>query len=338
MKKFRILILLLFIISYVLTESSTLEDNIVPQFSKNLRSQKFYGTNNLLSLEKTILSHNHENTNIPNLGILVNQVAYGEVPAEHHLDKGGRSIEFNDNNYSVTVGVLKERPNIMIAMVRGTHTLQNIIIDINALQESVGMAWKVHKGFYKAYQEIKNTLFNLISEMQKNYLKITDIFFMGHSLGGAIATFGAVEYTKMLINKNNSEYKPDLTVDLNKNISASLITFGAPRVGNRNFADMVNSLPLKYNYRVIIGNDPVPNVPFKNFITGDYLHAGTEIRYLEDKELNNPVIGEKYTDTCTSDLSIEFLKDKITNIQAHLRYFEIEPLPLWIMITNERIG
>lgn len=355
MKKFHILVLI-YLLTFSCSESSSFSTNNLrtPHFknsekeinSDNLRNNLLFLEEKLFSYDAEIIpirNHNHDvNFNIPNLGILVNRVAYGEVPADHHLDKGGRSIEFNDQNYSVTVGVLKERPSIMIAMVRGTKTFQNIILDINALQESIGNELKIHKGFYKAYQDIKVTLFKLIIEMQKIYPRITDLFFMGHSLGGALANLAAVEYSKISINSifKDRDLIQDSHPDLNKNISLSLITFGAPRVGNKYFADMANSLPFKYHYRVIIGNDPMPNVPFKNFITGDYLHSGTEIRYLEnnEKDLNNPVLGEKNVDTCTSDLSFEFIKEKITSIQSHRRYFEIDPLPLWIIITHEKIG
>lgn len=68
-----------------------------------------------------------------------------------------------------------------------------------------------------------------------------------------------------------------------------LITFGAPRVGDQNFANTVNSIIKGINVRITLNVDPVPQVPDR--IDSLYIHAGTEIHFLhaemQQQLLNN---------------------------------------------------
>lgn len=68
-----------------------------------------------------------------------------------------------------------------------------------------------------------------------------------------------------------------------------LITFGAPRVGDQNFSNTVNSIIKGINVRITLNVDPVPQVPDR--IGSLYIHAGTEIHFLhaamQQQMLNN---------------------------------------------------
>ena len=79
---------------------------------------------------------------------------------------------------------------------------------------------KVNKYFYMIFNYIKNDIFNekILNEIQSN--KEYQIIFIGHGLGGAIATLASYYFAK----NNLAENEP------------ILITFGQPRVGNEKFA------------------------------------------------------------------------------------------------------
>lgn len=79
---------------------------------------------------------------------------------------------------------------------------------------------------------------------------------IGHSLGGAIAHFAAIELA-------NQGYEVDL------------ITFGSPRVGDGDFGKIVQN-STKTVYRVTHNRDPVVHVPIE--LQG-FVHAGVEVWY-----------------------------------------------------------
>jgi triacylglycerol lipase len=92
------------------------------------------------------------------------------------------------------------------------------------------------------------------------------IYLTGHSLGGALALIASAVLGG--------------TSGLGDRIAA-VYTFGAPRVGQRNFSEIVKAP----HYRVINSGDIVPLVP-PNWILG-YVHTGTPV--LLKKDLNKPI-------------------------------------------------
>lgn len=130
----------------------------------------------------------------------------------------------------------------MIVSFRGTHNLKDFsnCMDIRQCrysfrQYNVG----VHNGVMKMFQSLEPYLTECFLE---NNIKV--ITFCGHSLGGSIATVAAAYYGSMFNNR--------------KTISCH--TFGAPKVGDKEFAqwfaDSVNE-----SIRVIIPGDLVTMLP-----------------------------------------------------------------------------
>ena len=118
---------------------------------------------------------------------------------------------------------------------------------------------EVHDGFLNRWKELR-------SEIHTHISKFTTIdqplIITGHSLGGAIATLCAL----------------DLAIS---GLSVKLVVFGSPRVGNDDFARLVDHV-LDNHIRVINWGDPVPRVPP---LAVGYRHAGKSLRVGSIKNL-----------------------------------------------------
>ncbi|KAH6565249.1 hypothetical protein BASA62_007418 [Batrachochytrium salamandrivorans] len=98
---------------------------------------------------------------------------------------------------------------------------------------------EIHTGFQTAYLDVRSPMMAGIRTAQKNHPGFK-LVFAGHSLGGALATLAAADYVN-----HESGDTPNV----------SLYTYGEPRIGNLEWADWFNSLPLA-SYRVTSQNDP----------------------------------------------------------------------------------
>ena len=110
---------------------------------------------------------------------------------------------------------------------------------------------------------------SVVSEEQPLFYKtapkkspVKHIIFSGHSLGGALATLAAVQFSKQY---------PDIII--------SCVTFGSPRVGNGKFAAMFNKC-CTGSYRFVNEDDPVPMGPTPLRFT--HVKGG---RWIDDEQL-----------------------------------------------------
>ena len=115
----------------------------------------------------------------------------------------------------------------------------------------------VHKGF-KDYANVilKNDVYkNLINEVSNN--PNAKLYLTGHSLGGAVSIIMAAKLIELGLNPNQ------LTV----------MTFGAPAVGNKSFADAFEN---KINLtRITVSGDPIK----KSLHLLGYVHFGELLKY-----------------------------------------------------------
>lgn len=116
---------------------------------------------------------------------------------------------------------------------------------------------KVHSGFWKAYNDVKSQIYASISTHN-----VTDLFITGHSLGGAMATIASL----------------DLLEDPPQPLNIFTITYGAPRVGNREYSALFSQF-VKNHYRVTHAKDFVVHLP--QLFLG-YYHTGHEVYYPDD--------------------------------------------------------
>ena len=130
--------------------------------------------------------------------------------------------------------------DMAVVSFRGTETVQDWMTNLQysmAPADSLPPAGnesaaRVHRGFRDAFVSVKDQI--------DRYLPCVGglpVFITGHSLGGALATLGATHPSGWDV--------------------AACYTFGAPRVGNKEFASSLR-IPV---YRVVNPGDPVPHVP-----------------------------------------------------------------------------
>ena len=121
----------------------------------------------------------------------------------------------------------------------------------------------VHQGFLDAWNRGREKYLTILNDaISKN--PSFEIVFTGHSLGGALATLAAVDFV-------STSTDPMATAK-----KTSLITYGQPRVGDKGFAEYVDSLPWKESTRVVRKSDPIPRSPptmfgFAHFKTEKFL-------------------------------------------------------------------
>ncbi|KXZ45677.1 hypothetical protein GPECTOR_52g74 [Gonium pectorale] len=127
----------------------------------------------------------------------------------------------------------------------------------------------VHKGFLDAYDSVKRAVFTLLDAVTGSGERGGPwrVLVTGHSLGGALATLAAYELAERRC--------PARTVQ-----QISLYTYGAPRVGNKAFAEAFDRV-VPDTWRVTNANDIIPSVPR---LMG-YCHVGHAVRLGADGQL-----------------------------------------------------
>ena len=96
---------------------------------------------------------------------------------------------------------------------------------------------KVHSGFHKEYLRYREQIISHIQDHPNKRIHVS-----GHSLGGALASLSSL----------------DIVAQTGRDVT--LVTFGAPRVGNAAYQKLSDHL-IPASYRVVVNGDPIPRVP-----------------------------------------------------------------------------
>jgi len=192
-----------------------------------------------------------------------------------------------------TLGFAAATEECAFVVFRGTRDLRNWITDLDCGLVEVrlpnadcGLKGEVHEGFLRALEAVWEELGVMLDKIARGR---AEIFFAGHSLGGALAMLAAARWEAQSPGGDGSASRPYL--------APWLYTFGQPRVGNGAWArwyddcgravpalNLSGGTPLPQSgstlhdrsFRVVHAADIVPRVPW---LLNCYRHAGTEIFY-----------------------------------------------------------
>ncbi|XP_072975529.1 probable feruloyl esterase A [Typha angustifolia] len=216
--------------------------------------------------------------------------------------------------------------NCLQAYVGVAHDLNSIIIAFRGTQENSlqnwieNLLWKqldlnypgtpdamVHLGFYTAYHNttLRDAVINAVHKTKKLYGDI-GIMVTGHSMGGAMASFCAL----------------DLTVN-HRIPNVQLMTFGQPRIGNAVFASYF-SKHVPHAIRITHGHDIVPHLPpyYSYFPQKTYHHFAREV-WIHNVGLGSLVYAiEQICDGSGEDPSCSCSVSG-NSISDHLQYYGI---------------
>ena len=177
---------------------------------------------------------------------------------------------------------------------RGTRDLRNWITDLDcrrvefftgengevrspAFSRSIppkGGTPNVHEGFSRA---LRNVWADLLDALQQTAPGCRNVFFAGHSLGGALAMLAAARWESGQ-GRAALPRSPDASSEAaqQRGPTTWLYTFGQPRVGNAAWARWYDGLLHGRSFRVVHAEDVVARVPW---LLGCYRHGGTEVFY-----------------------------------------------------------
>lgn len=217
---------------------------------------------------------------------------------------------FNGNNGTQAFLAARERDKMLVLSFRGTETnsWRDIKADLDARFYMDSEHIMIHNGFYAAFSCVEQEIRDSVLPFKDYALYVT-----GHSLGGALALIA--------------------TRALNSDNLAACYTFGSPKVGNSEFADIIKP-PI---YRIVNASDPVPWLPDTYFINilnffvkklkiiipwlqkfGSYTHHGDQRFLTSCDDFSKVEVRANYNEMLrTIQMIAKWIKNKNINADDH---------------------
>ena len=145
---------------------------------------------------------------------------------------------------------------ITLIVFCGTNAINDWKMNIQTLQDSFVGGARIHKGFKQCFE-------SLAAEILQLTLSEGVTILAGHSLGAALATLATV------------------VLDQREIPIRACYSFGSPRIGNREFVELLAGLPI---YRLVNNCDVVTAVPL-SLKFREYLHPDDAIFFGRDGRL-----------------------------------------------------
>ncbi|KAI9010312.1 lipase [Phycomyces nitens] len=183
---------------------------------------------------------------------------------------------------------------------RGSASIDNWIANLEFIRKDYPpvAGASVHIGFYDSYIQSQSIVLTTVRAQLTSYPSYR-IVVTGHSLGGAIAPFAALDL-----------YQRDSRIS-NENIF--IYTYGGPRIGNDEFAYYLTSTGITYE-RTVNNRDIVVHLPPQSF---GYLHAGVEYWITSDTSVVKICGTSLDSDDCSNSI-VPF-----TSVSDHTSYFDL---------------
>ena len=199
-------------------------------------------------------------------------------------------VEFlGDFNKQFGFTALHSPSNSIIVTFRGSRNFDNWLHDLlfakpDAPFPTAPKNAKIHFGFLSSYYQVRSEFLTRLKQLRQAYPDST-VRFLGHSLGGAIALIALLDaLSQKLILVN----------------ATTLLSIGAPRVGNAEFAQWAHQ-QFPNALRIVNQNDLCPHLPP---VVANFAHSGTEIfiendagdtfKCLTTTELESPLCSNQY--------------------------------------------
>ncbi|KAJ2547799.1 hypothetical protein EV175_005073 [Coemansia sp. RSA 1933] len=181
------------------------------------------------------------------------------------------------------IGIDHRQRHAVVAF-RGTTHIMDVLTDAQLAQthwppDVAGS--RVHLGFLAAYMSARDVVQTALDALETGNLD--HVWFVGHSLGAAQATLAFVDYMDRRGRNNNTCGA----------MHPQLVTFGSPRVGNREFARHVDALLDAENdgLRVVHEADVVPHLPRPLLLPfQDYAHSAREVWAMDSDDVPASVL------------------------------------------------
>ncbi|MGK7908827.1 MAG: Mbeg1-like protein [Synechococcus sp.] len=251
------------------------------------------------------------------------------------------SLEFFEDKPSETFAIaftLMLPKRVTIVAFRGTINLQNWITNLNvdptqlpeAKLSSNTKSITVHEGFLKATQKVQKDINDYLGRQQPK-----EVYFTGHSLGGALAVLSAVNLSIAEEQKNNIDEQKERIDEDNKDYRvniAGVYTFGQPKVGANSFqAYYKGKFGNEKLIRFVNNSDIVPRIPnIISLLNLNYLFRSWRIYNYQSN------IGQRYYISYFGNILypkdgkafLVFIRDRLIGI---FRFIIAFPKVIWIL-------
>ncbi|VDM75849.1 unnamed protein product [Strongylus vulgaris] len=248
----------------------------------------------------------------------------------------------DENTCSGYTAVLPSK-NVIVIGFRGSKTKKQALSIVAKTIATKRCRWKADTGqvakyFYDAFDGIWNST-SSETRMGDNVIRLVkdypshDIWITGHSLGGALAALAASYIVESGIVPNGDKIR--------------LVTFGQPKVGDRNFANLLNkrvkkinrkwfflkyqNFKIKYSFRVVHHHDLVVRIPL--FF---YTHQRTEVLTYFISFLNRR--SHKHSNLCIQILYKKGMPKDYTAYERHAPAFGPSVLKITYIISAETLA
>ena len=195
-----------------------------------------------------------------------------EVP-EYYNDEASGAYAFS---------ILKDRT--LYFVFRGTNDAQDALVNIDLIRVPFFEGQKqshikVHGGFKKQFDALKDGILKTLTKYMK---QVEIVQFVGHSLGGALATLFAGHVAR---------FHRGYVDGFQREIRVVCHTFGSPRVGNKHFARWFQeNVKASDCARIMNLRDPVAQIP----ISAYFQHVSDAVCIMDDLSVKDLPDGKWY--------------------------------------------
>jgi len=177
----------------------------------------------------------------------------------HYIEESAKDIKC----------ILAVYPTFVVLAFRYTNTLLNVWQDIlyanQVVDSNVCSNCKVQKAYKNMWASIHDDVLNDLNLIKKQ-TNLKKLYITGISLGGGLSVISFIDV-------KNAAIFEDLQV----------ITYGAPRVANKNYAEFFDTQTKNTSKRFVVKGDPIPVMPECLTVICNYKHTGHQYVCVENE-------------------------------------------------------